>query len=101
MEPGRGDAEIDPLMVERLLASAARLSDDLGGLAWTAAAGVRAATPDGLPMAGAGATPGVILAVGARRNGWLLAPMIAEVVLGAMEGRPKSPIAELFDARRF
>ena len=43
----------------------------------------------------------MILAVGARRNGWLLAPMIAQVVLDAIEGRPKSPIAELFDPIRF
>ncbi len=51
-------------------------------------------------MVGEGAD-GVILAVGARRNGWLLAPTIAEAVLGAVEGRSKSPAAELFDPRRF
>ncbi|HXQ17285.1 MAG TPA: FAD-dependent oxidoreductase [Caulobacteraceae bacterium] len=101
MELGRDDAEIDPSVVERLLAGGVRLSDGLDRLAWAAAAGVRAATPDGLPMAGAGATPGVILAVGARRNGWLLAPMIAEVVLGAVEGRPRGSVAERFDPRRF
>jgi glycine oxidase len=101
MEPGRDDAEIDPAMVERLLTSGARLSGDLGGLAWDAAAGVRAASPDGLPMAGSAMTPGVILAVGARRNGWLLAPMIAEVVLRAVEGRPSKPFVEALDPRRF
>ncbi len=101
MEAGRGDVEIDPSVVERLLASGVQLSEDVADLAWTAAAGVRAATPDGLPMAGAGATPGVILAVGARRNGWLLAPMIAEVVLAAVEGRQGSPVAERFDPSRF
>ena len=52
-------------------------------------------------MVGAGAAAGVILAVGARRNGWLLAPMIAQAVLDAVEGRPKSPAAARFDPRRF
>jgi glycine oxidase len=101
MEVGRSDTEIDPALVQQLLAAAGRLADGLGRRTWTAAVGVRAETPDGLPMVGQGASPGVILAVGARRNGWLLAPMIAEVVLGAVEGRPKSPVAELFDPRRF
>lgn len=101
MEVGVDDVAIDPAVVAQLLASGSRLADELGRLAWTAAAGVRAATPDRLPLAGAGSAPGTILAVGARRNGWLLAPMIAEVVLGAVEGRPKSPVAELFDPRRF
>ena len=81
---------------------ARRLSEDLSRLTWTAAAGVRAATPDGLPMVGASTTPNVILAVGARRNGWLLAPMIADVVLGAGRGAASgaSPIAERFDPKR-
>jgi glycine oxidase len=101
MEVGRSDTDIDPAMVSQLLSDAGRLADGLGRLTWTAAAGVRAETPDGLPMVGQGAAPGVILAVGARRNGWLLAPMIADVVLDAVEGRTKSPNAELFDPNRF
>ena len=100
MEVGLADTTVDPAVVERLLADGVRLSEDLSRLTWTAAAGVRAATPDGLPMVGASTTPNVILAVGARRNGWLLAPMIADVVLGAVEGRPASPIAERFDPKR-
>ncbi|HLY79675.1 MAG TPA: FAD-dependent oxidoreductase [Caulobacteraceae bacterium] len=101
MEVGRADSEVDPAIVRRLLADAGELSDGLERLTWAAAAGVRAATPDGLPMVGEASADGAILAVGARRNGWLLAPMIAEVVLDAVEGRPKSPAAELFDANRF
>jgi glycine oxidase len=101
MEVGRDDTPVEPAVVERLLAHGAQLSDDVRRLTWNAAAGVRAATPDGLPMVGFGATPGVVLAVGARRNGWLLAPMVAEVVLGAVEGMPMSPVAKRFDPRRF
>lgn len=101
METGRADTEVDPAVAEQLLTDAGRLSDGLRRLTWTAAAGVRAATPDGLPMVGRGKADGVILAVGARRNGWLLAPMIAQAVLDAVEGRPQSAVASLFDPRRF
>jgi glycine oxidase len=101
MEVGRDDSEVDPAIVQQLLASAEVLSGGLDRLAWRAAAGVRAATPDGLPMVGESSASGVMLAVGARRNGWLLAPMIADVVLDAVEGRPKSPAAALFDPIRF
>lgn len=101
MEPGLHDDVVEPAIVEQLLARGRQLSDGLERLTWTAAAGVRASTPDGLPMAGKGIAPDVILAVGARRNGWLLAPMIAEVVLEAVEGRPQSRIAQLFDPERF
>ena len=52
MEPGRSDTEVDPAMVEQLLSHAGRLADGLDRRTWTAAAGVRAATPDGLPLVG-------------------------------------------------
>jgi glycine oxidase len=101
MEEGRADTAVEDDLVRWLQASGLRLTRDVGSLEWTAAAGVRAATPDGLPMVGRGAAAGVVLAVGARRNGWLLAPMIAEVVLGAVEGRPVTPQSQLFDPARF
>ena len=49
-------------------------------------AGVRGATADGLPMAGA-VGAGVHLALGPRRNGWLLGPLVAGVVADEVEGR--------------
>jgi glycine oxidase len=100
MEAGRDDSAVDEALVERLLAAAAPLTAGLGPVAWRAAAGVRAATPDGLPLAGAGARAGVILAVGARRNGWLLAPLIAGAVLDAALGRAPGAAAARFDPRR-
>jgi glycine oxidase len=39
-----------------------------------------------LPLVGASHTPGVVLAVGARRNGWLLAPLIAAAVARCAAG---------------
>jgi glycine oxidase len=64
-------------------------------------AGVRAATPDGLPLVGPSAAPGVLLAVGARRNGWLLAPLVAKVVAAYVTGRDTGRYAAQFDPRRF
>ena len=49
-------------------------------------AGVRGATPDGLPIAGA-VGQGMHLAVGPRRNGWLLGSLVASVVADEVEGR--------------
>jgi len=101
MEVGAGDDAVDPAVVQRLLAAAAPLATPLGPQAWTPATGVRAATPDGLPMVGWSRTPGVVLAVGTRRNGWLLAPLIAGAVLDVVEGRGASGAAAGFDPRRF
>jgi glycine oxidase len=122
MEVGADDATVDPEVVTGLLERAATLVGLLAqrdaappspsassdgwtivrstAISWSAAAGVRAATPDGLPLVGAAGASGVILAVGARRNGWLLAPMIARGVLDAVEGRAPSAPAAAFDPRR-
>jgi glycine oxidase len=100
MEAGRGDNDVDDAVAAKLLAAAAPLIGPLGPVRWTAAAGVRAATPDGLPLVGAAEAAGVILAVGARRNGWLLAPLIAATVLDAVEGRASAGAAARFDPRR-
>ena len=100
MEAGRADRRIDPAVVNDLIARAERLWPGAANLAWRAETGVRAATADGLPLVGWAARPGVQLAVGARRNGWLLAPLIAELVLELTEGRPRGPAAALFDPAR-
>ncbi len=101
MEPGRADPDIDPAVVRALLARAEQIMPGVQALPWTPATGVRAATSDGLPLVGRSSRPGVILAAGARRNGWLLAPMIAEAVLRIVEGAPPSATAALFDPARF
>lgn len=53
--------------------------------------GVRGALSDGLPAAGR--LDGVAVALAPRRNGWLLAPLVARVVADALEGRPPGPWA--------
>jgi glycine oxidase len=100
MEAGRSDSDVDPAVVAQLFAAAAPLAAGLGPIAWRGDAGVRAATPDGLPLAGEAGAAGVILAVGARRNGWLLAPLIAGAVLDVVEGRGPAGAAARFDPRR-
>jgi glycine oxidase len=101
MEEGRMDRAIDPGAVARLRAGAERLFPALAGAGMVAAAGVRAATADGLPVAGPGFEPGLFLAQGARRNGWLLAPLIAEVITDHLLGQAASPAAKAFDSGRF
>ena len=100
METGRDDLDIDRRVVSDLIGRAARLSPGLQSLNWQAEAGVRAATADGLPMAGWASAADVLLAVGARRNGWLLAPLIARTILERIEGRAPSAAAQLFDPAR-
>jgi glycine oxidase len=56
-------------------------------------AGLRPGTPDGAPAIGPGAIPGLHWATGHHRNGILLAPLTAELVVSALLGEP--PSAEL------
>jgi glycine oxidase len=87
MEIGRTDLGTDAATVERLRSGAVDLFPHLARAAFKARAGVRAATADGLPLVGASQRARVYLAVGARRNGWLLAPLIARVILDGLAGR--------------
>ncbi|MFL5296542.1 MAG: NAD(P)/FAD-dependent oxidoreductase [Phenylobacterium sp.] len=101
MEPGRDDTDVDPAALAPLSKTAGRLFPALASAAFGTAAGVRAATPDGLPMVGLSSAPGVVLAVGARRNGWLLAPLVAKVVATCVTGRDPGPYAARLDPGRF
>jgi glycine oxidase len=42
-----------------------------------------------------------VLAVGARRNGWLLAPLVARTVAAYVAGEDPGPHAARLDPRRF
>jgi glycine oxidase len=50
--------------------------------------GLRPGSPDNLPLIGAGHEDGLILACGHHRNGILLAPLTATLVLDAIDGAP-------------
>jgi len=101
MEPGVNDRAVDPAIASRLKAFGERLYPALVGADFTARTGVRAATPDGLPQVGPSAAPGVHLAVGMRRNGWLLAPLVAEMIAAYLTGDDPGPHAARLNPRRF
>ena len=90
METGRDDRDIDPASVARLRGLGATIAPAIVQAEITTSTGVRATTTDGLPLVGAGRTPGVWLAAGARRNGWLLAPLIAEEIVRGPDGEKRS-----------
>jgi glycine oxidase len=100
MEVGLADRDIDGEQVRRLVGFGAELLPALAGAKLTPSAGVRAGAADGLPLVGKGEFAGVILAVGARRNGWLLAPLVAEAVTAYAYGRPAPAAALSFDPAR-
>lgn len=101
MEIGRDDTTIDLSQSAPLLAAGRRLFPGLADCPAEVSVGVRAATPDGLPMVGPSAEPGTLLAVGARRNGWLLAPLMAQIIAACVTGRDPGPYAARLDPRRF
>lgn len=101
MEPGRADTKPDMTALAPLIAAAEGMFPGLRGATFGVAAGVRAATADGLPLVGLSKTSGVIVAVGARRNGWLLSPLVARIVTACAMGRDAGPYAGRLDPARF
>jgi glycine oxidase len=100
MEPGVDDRRTSRGAAAALQAAAGAMFPALAGQAAEQSAGVRAATPDGLPLAGASAS-GVWLATGARRNGWLLAPLIAQTIAELLAGGEPGPWAGALHPGRF
>jgi len=102
MEPDASNTEVDSSVISDLKVRAEALVPGLAGVPVTAArAGVRGATPDGLPMAGGTPIEGVFTALAPRRNGWLLAPLVAETVAAAIAQEPPPPFAEALRPDRF
>jgi glycine oxidase len=101
MEPGLADRRVDPALTAPLGRLGAALFPAPEHAAFTVQAGVRATTPDGLPLVGASALPGVWLATGARRNGWLLAPLVGRMLAAYLSDRDPGPYAGLLAPRRF
>ena len=98
MEPGR---VTDPGAVRPLLEAAHAIFPETVGVAPTIRSAVRASTPDGLPMIGPSGRKGVYLAVGARRNGWLLAPLVATMTAAYLAGVDVGDDRRAFDPARF
>lgn len=64
-------------------------------------AGLRPGTPDGLPILGPGALPGLIHAAGLFRNGILLGPLVGEIAADLATGRAPSIDTAAFSPSRF
>ena len=101
MEAGRDDLAPDASATQALRAAAWALRPDLDLDKAEIEVGVRVTTPDGLPLVGWSVSPGVLLAVGARRNGWLLAPLVADMVAAYLNDDNPGPDAAAMHARRF
>jgi len=95
------DTEVTVRGMRELLADAERV---LPGLAEYAviecAAGLRAGSRDNLPLIG-WLEPGVLVATGHHRNGFLLAPITAAAVLALVRGKPLPWAAKPADPARF
>ena len=101
MEPGRSDVRPDPEVFQPVLDDAVRAWPPLAQARSTVLrAGVRGATPDGLPLVGP-LGPGLLAALAPRRNGWLLAPLVAEGVAAYALGDDPGPFAAALHPSRF
>ncbi len=101
MEVGRSDLKPDPEVAGGLfdrLATSALETDRARSIVKV---GIRAATNDGLPMVGPSARSGVWLAVGARRNGWLLGPLVARMTAAYLAGEDPGPWSQALHPGRF
>ncbi|HYM51362.1 MAG TPA: glycine oxidase ThiO [Candidatus Limnocylindrales bacterium] len=97
------DARLTARAVRDLLAQAVALVPALGDASFShGAAGLRPATPDGLPLIGRlGPLRGLTIAGGHFREGVLLAPITAEVIADLIEGRAPRVRLDAFDPTRF
>ncbi len=100
MEPGRRDLEPDPHEAARQVAAGLALLG-VTAEAGPTRVGIRGATSDGLPLAGAAGEPGLHLALAPRRNGWLMGPLVARITADGIEGRPPVADAAALDPLRF
>jgi glycine oxidase len=95
------DLSNTPAGIGRLLLDVQEISSHAGNYPitemWT---GLRPATPDGLPVLGPSAIPGVLYATGHYRNGILLAPITAAIVGDLIQSRrPRWSIDEYRPSR--
>jgi glycine oxidase len=82
------DLEVTVRGVRDLLADAERVVPGISEYVLVeSAAGVRASSPDNLPLID-WLEPGVLVATGHHRNGLLLAPITADTVLALLDGKP-------------
>jgi len=100
METGVREVATDAQLCEQMMNAAwALLGNEPVEIDMEWRAGIRGASPDGMPMAGPVAR-GLHVALAPRRNGWLLAPLVAGQVVAGLEGL-SLPEAALDPSRTF
>ncbi|HYD88287.1 MAG TPA: FAD-dependent oxidoreductase [Vitreimonas sp.] len=100
MELGRHDRAVDKALTADLAAKAERAlpgAFKTSGRAW---AGIRPMSPDGWPMIGLDGD-GLFIAAGHGRNGWLLAPITAEIISAYVFGAEIAPDWAALSPARF
>jgi glycine oxidase len=102
MERAGFDKTVTAAGLARVIAIALEIAPVLGDVrvadTW---AGLRPGTPDGLPVIGPGALPGLFHATGLYRNGILLGPLVGEIVAGLVRGHAPPVDLAPFSVMRF
>jgi glycine oxidase len=99
LEPGNFTRRVDQARVDELLAAAGAVLPGAVVSAGRAWAGVRPMSPDGWPIIGPSGE--VLVAAGHSRNGWLLAPVTAEIITAYVFGAEISPAWAALSPARF
>lgn len=100
MEMGRYDRAVDKGRTAQLVAQAEQILPGAFRATGRAWAGIRPMSPDGWPMIGP-ASPGLLVAAGHSRNGWLLAPVTAEIISAYVFGAEIAPHWAALSPARF
>jgi glycine oxidase len=100
LEYDRFDRKVDRAKIAELHAAAERLLPGEIKLTDQAWAGIRPMSPDGWPMIGS-AKDGILIAAGHSRDGWLMAPITAEIITAYVFGDEIPPEWAALSPKRF
>jgi glycine oxidase len=100
LEYDRFDRKVDRAKLAELHAAAERLLPGEVKLTERAWAGIRPMSPDGWPMVGP-TGDGILLAAGHSRDGWLMAPITAEIITAYVFGNEIHPEWAALSPERF
>lgn len=100
LEFDRFDRKVDRAKIAELHAAAERLLPGEVKLTEQAWAGIRPMSPDGWPMIGPSGS-GILLAAGHSRDGWLMAPITAEIITAYVFGNEIPPAWAALSPERF
>ncbi|MCX7358318.1 MAG: FAD-dependent oxidoreductase [Alphaproteobacteria bacterium] len=100
LELDKFDRKVDRTKIADLHAAADRLLPEEVKLTERAWAGIRPMSPDGWPLIGPN-SDGVMLAAGHSRDGWLMAPITAEIITAYVFGNEIPPAWAALSPERF